>query len=278
MATWEKTGLPVTVSNPISPKELYGLIQTGEAPVIVDVRLPKEWIALRIGQVLNLPLDSLSELSSQLDPLEPVVTVCNSAFRSSMAVGILERQGFEEPRNLEGGSAAWIEAGYPVFETVKSQAGVNARPKREIPLPERISASELKRLLMDLPDTFELVDIRPPDHFKDFHLPGSANVDVADLITNPNFLAGIGPLIIVDRDGSIAMAVGGILSQKTKRLIKVLYGGLEAYWTETQGMSSRSIPLPSAPALRPSVPNVPQGAPPLVPAKPEKPKRKSAGC
>jgi rhodanese-related sulfurtransferase len=280
MAVWEKSGLPVTLGNPISPKELYRLMQEGKAPVIVDVRLPKEWMALRIGQVLNLPLNHLSDLASQLDPAEPVVTVCNSAYRSSMAVGILERRGFTQPRNLEGGSAAWIAAGYPVFEAAKGQISQGTSPKRTVRLPERMSAAELKRLLMDLPNTFELVDIRPPEHFNDFHLPGSVNVDVADMMANPGFLVGVGPLIIVDRDGSIAMAVGGILSQKAERPIKVLYGGLQAYWSETQGMAGamRPIPLPTAPAVRPSAPKAPQALPPAAPAKPEKPTRKSAGC
>ena len=94
----------------------------GEAPLVVDVRLPAEWMALRIGTVLNLPLSHLDELSSKLDPAQPVVLVCNSAYRSSMAAGILERRGIKEARNLEGGSEAWMEANLPVYE------GDNLRP------------------------------------------------------------------------------------------------------------------------------------------------------
>jgi rhodanese-related sulfurtransferase len=280
MEAWDDAAMPATVSSPISAQTLYGLMQKGEAPVIVDVRLPNEWMALRIGQVLNLPLNRLSELSVQLDPSEPVVTVCNSAYRSSMAVGILERKGFKQPRNLEGGSAAWIAAGYPVLEATKSPADVGGRPKKAVRLPERMSAADLKRLLMDLPDTFELVDIRPAEHFNDYRLPGSTTVDVADLINNTAYLVGVGPLIIVDRDGSIAMAVGGILSQKTERPIKVLYHGLEAYWSETKDAmgAGQAMPAPVRPALSPSAPKAPEGPSPGVPAKPEKPKRKSAGC
>ena len=146
----------------------------------------------------------------------------------------------------------------------------------KIRLPERISASELKRLLMDLPGTFELVDIRPREHFLDYHLPGAINVDIEELVQNPKYRLGKETLIIVDRDGSIAMAVGGVLSQKTKRSIKVLYKGLEAYWTETEGQRGGHIPPKVLPGTqRPSVP----GAPPsLLPRSPVKPKGKSAGC
>ena len=286
MESWKKAGLPVTVSNPITPKELYALMQEGEAPVIVDVRLPPEWMALRIGTVLNLPLNHLSELSSQLDPSQPVVTVCNSAYRSSMAVGILERKGFKMPRNLKGGSQAWINAGLPVYESARKGTELKPVAKKQVKLPDRLSAAELKRLIMDLPGTFEMVDLRPANHFADYHLPGSLNVHVADLISDPGFLVGAGPLVLVDRDGSIAMAVGGILSQKTERPIKVLYGGLEAYWSESKGMAPATTGSSDASgmkaqqetqALSPAPKTI--EAPPEPPAKkPERPERPSAGC
>ncbi len=285
LEAWEKAGLPVTIGNPISAKELYALMQQEQAPLIIDVRLPQEWMALRIGTVLNLPLNHLSELASQLDPSEPVVTVCNSAYRSSMAVGILERQGFSQARNLEGGSEAWIAAGYPLTEvgagtspsaaaSTGTSASVAPGPKQAVRLPERMSPVELKRLIMDLPGTFELFDIRPAEHFADYHLPGAVNVDVNDLMHNPKYLVGVGPLIVVDRDGSIAMAVGGVLSQKTQRTIKVLYNGLEGYWSETQGRTGSGFTPPVMPAAPETPPTLAPGAFPP----PAKPAKKSAGC
>jgi glyoxylase-like metal-dependent hydrolase (beta-lactamase superfamily II)/rhodanese-related sulfurtransferase len=130
--SWKKAGLQVNVGAPIKPRELYGLMGKGEAPVIVDVRLPAEWMALRIGTVLNLPLNKLAELSRLLDPNEPVVVVCNSAYRSSMAAGILERKGFLKARNLDGGSEAWIKDGLPVIEPAKPGTAEPkaAQPKR----------------------------------------------------------------------------------------------------------------------------------------------------
>lgn len=131
METWRNAGRPVRISNPIAPEALYAMMQKGEAPVIVDVRLPAEWMGLRIGTVLNLPLNHLSRLSKKLDPEEPVVTVCNSAYRSSMAVGILERKGFKNPRNLKGGSQAWIDAGFPVYDSLKTGPAQPSHKKRE---------------------------------------------------------------------------------------------------------------------------------------------------
>ncbi|MFH1998416.1 MAG: rhodanese-like domain-containing protein, partial [Planctomycetota bacterium] len=91
--------LSTVSTEPIKPRELYDLMQQGMEPIIVDVRLPNEWMGLRIGKVINLPLNHLFEQASGLDPTQPVVTVCNSAFRSSMAIGILERKGFKSVRS-----------------------------------------------------------------------------------------------------------------------------------------------------------------------------------
>jgi glyoxylase-like metal-dependent hydrolase (beta-lactamase superfamily II)/rhodanese-related sulfurtransferase len=292
MENWERAGLPVSRNPSVSPQELYAQMQRGEAPVIVDVRLPSEWMGLRIGLVINLPLTHLSELAAKLDPAEPAITVCNSAYRSSMAVGILERKGFRKVSSLAGGSEAWVKAGLPVHG---AEAPATVAPRREIRLPERMAPAELKRLLLDLPGTFELVDIRPAAQFNDFSIPGSSPVDVVELLSSPAYLTGAGPLIIVDRDGSLAMAVAGVLSQKTHRPIKALHGGVEAYWEEAElkpalravplspavggrtrgpGLGEKfpaagTAPVPAAPAPSP----VPPSPPATTPAK-----TKSAGC
>ena len=122
--------------------------------------------------------------------------------------------------------------------------------------------------MLDLPNTFELVDIRPPEAFTDYHLPGSRNADIDEVMKNPAYLAGSVPLILVDRDGSLAMAVGGILSQKTPRPIKVLHGGLDAYWTELELKGAvRETPIPGAgpTGVQPPPPATPPGGPPAAP-------------
>jgi hydroxyacylglutathione hydrolase len=276
VSEWQKAGLALNENDLISPQELYAAIQAGNEPLIVDVRLPNEWMGLRIGTVLNLPLNKLSELSGKLNPDEPVVAVCNSAYRSTMAIGVLERKGFTKATSLAGGSEAWIDAGYPVYGA-ETRAGAAPGPRQVIPLPERICAAELNRLMMDLPGTYDLVDIRPAEMFADYSLPGSVNVDIADLISNPAWLTGAGPLIIVDRDGSLAMAAAGILSQKTTRQIKAVYGGLEAYWSQTQMTAPAAPATLKPPPAPPTVQPLPAPASPTRPV-PTPPTRKSAGC
>lgn len=282
---WKAAGLPVTANDRLVPRELHGQMQTKDSPLVVDVRLPSEWTAVKIGTIINIPLNQLAPKSSTLDPRERIVTVCNSAYRSSMALGILEREGFTQVSSLDGGSEAWIDAGLPVLETQSEGAG-RAVPVRQVRLAERVSAAELKRMILDLPGTFAMVDIRPPDHYGDYHLPGSVNVEVAELLDNPAYVTGVGPLVIVDRDGSLAMMVAGILSQKSDRPIKALYGGLAAYWDESDlgSLMSTSV-LPAGPGVSPTrpAPGARSARPASpVPARPQTPaaksKKRSAGC
>jgi glyoxylase-like metal-dependent hydrolase (beta-lactamase superfamily II)/rhodanese-related sulfurtransferase len=271
---WKQARLPVGSLRLLNPRELHQQMQEGTAPVIVDVRLPSEWMALRIGNVLNIPVNKMFTDSKRLSKEMPVLTVCNSAYRSSMGASVLLKQGFKKVFNMEGGSEAWIAAGLPTLSP--AGAASQATPTRAVKLPERLSAAELKRMMLDLPGTFEIVDIRPPAQYADFNLPGSLNVDVAEVIANPAYLNGTVPLVLIDRDGSLAMAAGGILSQKTPRPIKVLYGGLEAYWNESTVPMAPVVPSP-LPAVRPVTPApVPAVAPPR--AAPAAPKKKSAGC
>jgi glyoxylase-like metal-dependent hydrolase (beta-lactamase superfamily II)/rhodanese-related sulfurtransferase len=275
---WKQAKLPVGSLKLLMPQELHRQMQAGTAPIVVDVRLPSEWMALRIGNVLNIPLNRMFTDSKRLSKDMPVLTVCNSAYRSSMGASVLLKQGFKHVFNMEGGSEAWITAGLPTLSAAGAGPGVAAAPTRAVRLPDRIAAADLKRVLMDLPGTVEIVDVRPAAQYADFSLPGSMNADIADVIANPAYLNGAVPLVIVDRDGSLAMAVGGILSQKTPRPVKVLFGGLEAYWNE-----SGTAPSPAAaasPMAAPTFKPAPPAPAPVAPASatPAPPKKKSAGC
>lgn len=278
--------------------ELHEQMLRGEAPVVVDVRRPKEYFGMKIGEVLNIPLDILEKQAPvRLAPDQPVVAVCNSAFRSNLAIGLLERAGFKAATSMQGGSEAWVEAGLPV---VRIDTAAEARPAavsdgssafRNLNLPDRISADQLQKMIRDLPGTFEIVDIRPFEQVEDYNPVGAKQVDIADLLENLTWQAGEVPLVIVDRDGSLAMIAAGILSRKTRRPIKALFGGIEGYWraSEMKFMRERmlapAVSAPVSPAQNRLVPGQnpePQPASPAklpLPSAPAtKPVRKGAGC
>ena len=67
----------------------------------------------------------------------------------------------------------------------------------------------------------------PPDFARDA-LPGAINVEPADVIFGERWRQGRNPIILLDRDGTIAMAIGGILAKESARPIKVVCGGMAA--------------------------------------------------
>ena len=276
---WAKAGLPTQTVTLVKPIDLHKQMQSGAAPIIVDVRLPSEWMGLRIGDVLNMPITRLSKDAKRLDPAVPVLMVCNSAYRSIMAAGLMQQLGFKDVRNLEGGSEAWINAGLPTYGAQKQAE--QAPPGVYVNLPERITPEGLAKQLMDLPGSFEVVDVRPKWQFEEFHIAGSTNVPIEGLMGNPAYLVGKRPLVVVCRDGAISAAIGGALVQKSQRPVKFLSGGVMRYYdeimrpagiaSESSGGTRASAPMaPAAPAKR--LETTP------APASPRTPTKKRAGC
>lgn len=77
---------------------------------VVDVREPWEYAAGRVPGSVNIPL---SEFVARLDELRaPLVLVCASGSRSASAAAYLDRRGFGEVANLDGGVHLWEEVGF----------------------------------------------------------------------------------------------------------------------------------------------------------------------
>jgi rhodanese-related sulfurtransferase/rubrerythrin len=87
-----------------------------EEYIIVDVRQPGEY---RLGHVPGaklIPVDTLPERLTELDPHIPTIVYCAAGVRSQAAASILKRAGFVDVYSLKGGIRAWsggIAEGYP---------------------------------------------------------------------------------------------------------------------------------------------------------------------
>jgi glyoxylase-like metal-dependent hydrolase (beta-lactamase superfamily II)/rhodanese-related sulfurtransferase len=102
---------------PPSPRitvgELAGVLGGAQAPLVVDVRLPAEYRAVHLEPSVLVPLDQLTRRRGELPRERELVLVCRTGARARLAAA--ELAGFRT-RVLEGGIAAWQEAGYPVVE------------------------------------------------------------------------------------------------------------------------------------------------------------------
>lgn len=94
--------------------ELRTELQNDPDLSVVDVRRIDEYSEGHIRQALNLPLSNLIERLPPLDKGKPVVVICASGYRSSIAKGLFEKAGFKNIGNVIGGMKAWQEAGFEV--------------------------------------------------------------------------------------------------------------------------------------------------------------------
>lgn len=274
-AAWRAGGLVVRATKGITPKELHALMQAGKEPVILDVRTADEYGDLRLGDVGNIPVTEHERFAKALGTEMEVVMVCNSAYRSSLAVGLAERHGMRHVRSLEGGLDAWIAAGLPTIGRMAPGAAQAAAPapvaSAAITLPEPIDAAMLQKALLDQPAAYAVIDLRAAWQFAEWSIPGSANVATEAIAAHVDALPKGRRVVLVDRDGTTAFAVAGaLLAQQPERSLRVLVGGLQGYFrTAATGGPVEAAAPATAPA---AVPATTQTKPAAAP------KKRSAGC
>lgn len=98
-----------------SALEVTQLINRGKA-TIVDVRDATEFATGHLPNAKNIPLAELAKRVGELDGAKSksVIVVCQSGARAASAAGLLQKAGFAEVVNLDGGVAAWKTAGLPL--------------------------------------------------------------------------------------------------------------------------------------------------------------------
>jgi rhodanese-related sulfurtransferase len=84
-----------------------------DPPLLIDVRTEAEWREGRIGGAENIPLSRLADRVAAIEGDRPVVTYCESGYRSAIAASLLQRAGVRHVVDLVGGMAAWASAKLP---------------------------------------------------------------------------------------------------------------------------------------------------------------------
>jgi adenylyltransferase/sulfurtransferase len=101
----------------ITPRELKARLDAGDRPVLLDVREPWEFSLARIGGSKLVPLSELAGRVGELDPAAETVAICHHGVRSAYVTQALERSGFANVLNLEGGLDAYadVDASVPRY-------------------------------------------------------------------------------------------------------------------------------------------------------------------
>ncbi|MCG3130879.1 MAG: Inner membrane protein YgaP [Phycisphaerae bacterium] len=101
----------------ISPGALHRAVLEGRRVDLIDVRTPAEFREVHVAFARNVPLDRLDAADGVRNRREtdgPLYVICRSGSRGRQACARLTQSGVSNVLNVEGGTAAWEEAGLPV--------------------------------------------------------------------------------------------------------------------------------------------------------------------
>jgi len=112
---WIGAMVPLMAAEKIEVAKAAELLEQEEKKVqVLDVRTTEEWEDGVIeGAVrINWRGEGFEEkVGERLDPERPVLVYCRSGGRSAEAAESLEKLGFKQVSDLDGGVLAWGEAG-----------------------------------------------------------------------------------------------------------------------------------------------------------------------
>jgi phage shock protein E len=100
--------------------DLYNRIETGTAPLIIDVRSPDEFAAGHLPGALNVahsefvdnPAASVALLPTAMDA--EIVVHCVSGKRAGIAMKVISSAGYTNVGHLIGDFRGWEAADYPI--------------------------------------------------------------------------------------------------------------------------------------------------------------------
>lgn len=111
MPAWIDAGLELARTTQLSTLEVQ---RHSEDALIVDVRSDKEWSGGHIAGARHIMLGDLTRSISSLPSGHPLIAVCGSGYRSSIAASLLARCGLPDLSSMHGGMAAWNRQNLPL--------------------------------------------------------------------------------------------------------------------------------------------------------------------
>ena len=99
----------------VNTLEATQLINRQDA-LVLDVREQAEYAQSHILNSRGLPLSQIEARIGDIEKFKdkPVIVYCATGNRSSTAAAVMRKRGFSNVFNLNGGFAAWQQAGLPV--------------------------------------------------------------------------------------------------------------------------------------------------------------------
>jgi len=117
---WADGGGELESNGRLTVDELAGRLGAGtnarasDDSLVIDVRQADEYAAGHVPGAVHLTAGSLPDRLAGLPHDRPIVTICASGMRASIAASLIRSAGFEDVSWVASGVPAWKAAGYPV--------------------------------------------------------------------------------------------------------------------------------------------------------------------
>lgn len=197
----------------LSPSELQSQVEGGA--IVLDVRDPERFLAGHIPNAYGIPVFSpLSTWAGWVVPPDvPILLVADAPGELNEAVLQLFRVGYDELRGfLDGGLAAWQEAGLPLSHV------------------ENVNARELKGWL-ETGQAPSILDVRLRREWNGGHLPGACHLEVGLLqyASREQIGARQDPILVHCKVGTRSTVAVSLLERKGFTNLLALDEGIEAW-------------------------------------------------
>ena len=117
------------------PWDLEEELQADTKPILLDIREPEEFNAMRIKDSFNVPRgileqscewdfeETIPELVTSRD--KPIVLICRSGNRSVLAAYTMQLMGYENVKSLKTGLKGWTDYEQPLVDNNNINVGID---------------------------------------------------------------------------------------------------------------------------------------------------------
>jgi hydroxyacylglutathione hydrolase len=113
ITAWQVSGEVVGSLRTMDVHDLRAALDTPSPPVVVDVRAEEAYAGGHVTGAISAPLAGLLDALDRIPRDRPVVTVCGSGRRATIAASLLLRDGWTDVAVCGGSMAAWRALGLP---------------------------------------------------------------------------------------------------------------------------------------------------------------------
>jgi rhodanese-related sulfurtransferase len=173
-----------------TPADIRTALLAGDEIAIIDVREEHEFAQGHPLFAAQIPLRRIDEEARWRIPRAqtPIVVYDDGEGLARKAAIRLQGLGFTDVRELEGGLAAWRDAGYELFEDVNSYSkafGELVENRRHTP---SLAAEEVQALIREKAD-IAILDARRYDEYNTMSIPTGTSVPGAELVLRARSIA-----------------------------------------------------------------------------------------